>query len=224
MKEWQKLLLFLILFSSSLFGLRYWREHSPKAAVAHTDLKDSATSNTDSLMVDRWANLPGDTTERLVTISNHILDLLEKRDFNGIVEFVHPDSKLHFSPYAHLDNDQKSFSAKELKKIKVSDIYTWGAFDGSGDPITMSIDAYFNRFVLDRPYIDSSQIVVNQIGGKGNSIDNLNDYFPNSLNVSYFVKGSARYGEMDWRQLKLAFEMKGNKVYLVAIVHDEWTV
>lgn len=225
MKEWQRVILFLVVFSLSLVGLKYWRQHSPQASAAQIrNQKDSLANLQDTLENADWAIRGDDTTALLLSLSNTILTRLEENGFEGLANYIDSSQSLWVSPYAYLSDDTKKLKPSQLPSLNVTTKQYWGLFDGSGDSIMLDPSKYLNRFVLDRPFKDSSEITVNHLGGRGNSIDNHHKFFPQSHNVTYFVNGSERYGEMDWKQLKLVYEASDGRMYLRALIHDEWTI
>jgi hypothetical protein len=106
-----------------------------------------------------------------------------------------------------------------------STLYTWGLFDGSGNPIELSFDDYHQRFVYDQDYFDPLVVGLNQEVSSGNAINNIPSVFPDGIFVEYHFPGfDPNYGGMDWRSLRMVFLELNGAWYLVALVHCEWTI
>jgi hypothetical protein len=104
-------------------------------------------------------------------------------------------------------------------------VYFWGYFDGSGRAIELTFADYFKRFVYDvdftRPQVVGSDTVI----GRGNTINNIPEFYPEATFVEYHLKGmNPEFGGMDWRSLRLVMETHNGDWCLVGIVHDEWTI
>ncbi len=102
----------------------------------------------------------------------------------------------------------------------------WGSYDGSGEPINLDFPAYFARFVYDRNFAQVAPGPPDVRLGKGNALDNIQlVYSPRRVMfLEYHVPGTERYNGMDWRSLRLVLEQVDERWYLIALVHDEWTI
>lgn len=90
----------------------------------------------------------------LMQTSDAVLQVLKTKDFAKLASFINPQWGLRFTPYAYIDtNNSQRLTAAQLveigrsqKKIK------WGLYDGSGKPISLSIDHYFDKFVYPKDF------------------------------------------------------------------------
>lgn len=228
MKEWRNFILFILFFAGSLYALRNWRTHqieqAAHASVARTDsLKADSMHRARQLYQTPY--IPGkyDTTA-LLDMSTRILSALQKRDYTEVSRFVDPEIGLRFSPYAYVSDENVILSKAQLADPDTTRIYHWGNMDGSGDSILMNLNKYHKRFVCDRNYLEHGEVEFNTQKAHGNSLNNLAIFCPDCLPVSFFNKGSERYGGMDWKELKLVYRPVRGKWKLVALVHDEWTI
>lgn len=100
-----------------------------------------------------------------------------------------------------------------------------GAFDGSGEPITLTFSDYFDRFVYNQDFIAAPQIGYNESVGQGNMIDNWREFYPDGLMVEYHFPGfDPQYGGLDWQSLRLVFQREGEIWHLVGLIHAQWTI
>ena len=162
----------------------------------------------------------------LMDLSIEILNALKKQDVNQLTKFIHPELKLRFSPYGFIDtNSSKAFTPYELTAaFNKSPVFTWGSYDGSGDPIKMNIRQYFNKFVYNKDYLSAPQKSTDEFRASGNSLNNLKEIYPgDSFTEFYFPGFDAKYNGMDWQTLRLVFRHSNQKTYLIAIIHDQWT-
>ncbi|MEO7960049.1 MAG: hypothetical protein ABIR19_00800, partial [Ginsengibacter sp.] len=104
-------------------------------------------------------------------------------------------------------------------------IISWGAYDGEGGDIRMTIGDYFKKFVYDVDFLSPEKTSYNQTMGAGNSLNNITEIYKDAdFMENYFSGFDKKYDGMDWRSLRLVFkEFEGN-YYLVGVVHDQWTI
>jgi len=156
-----------------------------------------------------------------------VIELLKEKDMEGLSEYVHPTKGLRFSPYAYVDvKSDQVFTKEEVAKLgEDTEVYTWGNFDGSGDPIKMNFNDYYNRFVYDKDFANPHIIGNNTEVGKGNTINNIHDVYTEGHFIEFHFTGfEDQYEGLDWRSLILVFEQHEGQWYLVGIVHNEWTI
>lgn len=163
----------------------------------------------------------------LLAKGNEVLQTLDPLDISKLCYNVHPSIGLYLSPYPFLDTLQtRKFKGDELLNLLQSNKKTiWGEYDGSGEPIELNVTDYFNRFVYDQNYRNAPQVEVDETIGIGNSINNCTKVFPNAHFVEYHFKGfEPSYEGMDWKSIRLVFKTIDENLYLIAIIHDEWTI
>jgi len=101
----------------------------------------------------------------------------------------------------------------------------WGAYDGTGDPINLTFEGYYNKFIYDVDFANAKIIGNNTVVGHGNSLINISEVYPGAVFIEYHFPGfDPQYNGMDWRSLRLIFEEKDGAWYIVGIVHDQWTI
>lgn len=155
-----------------------------------------------------------------------VVNALAEEDLTTVADFVHPELGLRFSPYAFVRDEHQVFMPEELPGMLDSEeVFTWGHYDGSGEPIELSFSEYYQAFVYSADFAEAEQMAVNERLGQGNSINNIEDYFPGSSFVEYHFSGfDPQYEGMDWESLRLVFLEEEGRWWLAAIVHDEWTI
>ncbi|MEP7345049.1 MAG: hypothetical protein ABI877_07275 [Gemmatimonadaceae bacterium] len=150
------------------------------------------------------------------------------KDWSALARLAHPTLGIRFSPYAYVDTTTGVvLSASEVAALgNDSGVRLWGRYDGSGEPINLAFPAYFARFVYDRDFAQVAPGPPDVRLGKGNSTDNiLAVYSPRRVMFfEYHVPGTERYNGMDWGSLRLVLEQVEERWYLIALVHDEWTI
>jgi hypothetical protein len=155
-----------------------------------------------------------------------VINSLADKDMEMVANFVHPERGVRFSPYAFVRDEHQVFLPQELPDLLVSEVvYTWGNYDGTGEPIALEFEEYYEEFVYSADFADSEQIAVNERLGQGNAINNIGEFYPGSSFVEYHFSGfDEEYEGMDWESLRLVFVQKDGAWWLVGIVHDEWTI
>ncbi len=164
----------------------------------------------------------------VLPLTAQVLTLISQKDYSKLASFIHPVQGIRFSPYSYVDTtaDIKLTAAEFLKQVsnKKQAKLNWGYYDGSGEPITLTINDYFKKFVYDADFLHAENTSLNKMLGQGNSLNNLQAIYPNCIFTESYFKGfDKQYDGMDWRSLKLVYKKEGDKLYLVAIIHDQWT-
>lgn len=151
---------------------------------------------------------------------------LQARDMAALSQLVHPVAGVRFSPYSYVLEDQLVFSSQQVAGLmQDTSVYLWGAYDGSGEPINLQFAEYYDRFVYSMDFAAAPQISYNQRLGYGNTLDNSREFYPDGVVVEYYFPGiDPQYGGMDWRSLRLVFQLEGDAWYLVGIISDQWTI
>jgi len=161
----------------------------------------------------------------LLSRANLVLHNLKYQDFKQLAPLVHKDKGVTFSPYGFVTGDAINFTAAQLAAIKLTDEYLWGEYDGSGDPMELSVGDYFNDIVYKQDYINAEQIGVNTIVKSGNTLINLKEAFPKASFVEFHFSGfNPEFEGMDWTSLRLVFENAGGQWMLIGVVRDCWTI
>ncbi|HYO90063.1 MAG TPA: hypothetical protein VEQ40_00425 [Pyrinomonadaceae bacterium] len=154
-----------------------------------------------------------------------VVRALKQRDMRRLSSFVHPDKGLRFSPYVYVQSSDRVFTRWQVATLfRNNRRYLWGDEDGTGDPLRLTARQFFNGFIYDKDFLRAKEVNYNTVRGRGNTINNILDFYPRAIAVEYYLPGTnPRYSGMDWGSLWLAFEQKGNSWYLVGLASDEWT-
>ncbi len=173
-------------------------------------------------LAEQHGTLPKD----LIILGQQVLASLKTEQYDQLLPFIHPETCLRFSPYQNLNPDNQIVCPPDLASLTGSlEPITWGQFDGTGKPIDLTFFDYHQQFVYDQDYLKSSVIGFNLEVSSGNSINNIQEIFPNGIMIEYHFPGTdPRYGGMDWRSLRLVFVPENDQWYLTAIIHGEWTI
>jgi hypothetical protein len=167
---------------------------------------------------------PAEAERIIAARSRFVVNVLRRRDMQGLARFVHPTRGLSFSPYPGGYPSDLTLTRRELISAwRSRRARVWGEEDGTGDPIRLTFRRYFARYVYDRNYSRVGVVSYNRPTGHGNNINTLLENHPRAILVEYHVPGrDPRYNGMDWRSLWLVFERAGREWFLVRIAHDEW--
>jgi len=156
-----------------------------------------------------------------------VIEALKNKDMKTLSGYVHPDKGVRFSPYAYVEKEKDVvLTAKQIEKaMESSEVYLWGNYDGSGEPIELKFSDYYDRFVYDSDFESADYIGFNKTFKSGNTINNAREVYPEAIIVEYHIPYiDPKYEGMDWRSLRLVFEEKNGVWYLTGIIHDEWTI
>jgi hypothetical protein len=165
----------------------------------------------------------------LLKLTHNILTNLKNKQYAAFANYIHPVEGIRFSPYGHVDTlrhikfSRASFMAQANKADL--EMIVWGEFDGTGDPIKMTLNNYMRRFVYDVDFAKPEKLEVNEFIGTGNSLNNLLSVYKNcNFTESHFSGFNKDYQGMDWKSLRLVFKERNKRFFLVGVVHDEWTI
>ncbi|WP_240376993.1 S-layer homology domain-containing protein [Bacillus piscicola] len=152
------------------------------------------------------------------------LSAIGAEDWEALSSFVHPDKGVRFSPYAYVEiADDQQFTAAEMETLwGDSTTYLWGQYDGTGFPIELTFQEYYEEFIYARDYLHADETSVNERLGQGNTIDNSQDAYPDAEIVEYHFTHSGN--GLDWSSLRLAMEKQNGSWYVVGVIHDQWTI
>lgn len=180
----------------------------PAAGTRTTESENSASDN-----------------EELLGLALEAAQYIKDRDFTSLSSIVHPVYGVVFTPYSTVNlSSDECFSSSDVAAFSTNTTkYVWGAADGSGTPIEMTVSEYFDRYVFDRDYTAAPLIGVDHIVQTGNSLENVSDIFPYSHFVDLSFPSSDSEAA-DWDTLRLVFEDHNGELRLVAVIHCEWTV
>lgn len=187
--------------------------------VINVNLDTIVTKNTQILIND----------SSVLLLSEQVLSAIKYNNYQLFASFINIDDSVRFSPYGYIDTiNDKRFSATDFLQYstnKTNTKFTWGEYDGSGDKIILTVNAYFQKFVYDVDFVNAPQISVNKTISKSNSLNNIDSVYKNCIYAEFYFPGfEKKYEGMDWRSLKLVFKKHINKLYLIAVVHDQWSI
>jgi hypothetical protein len=189
------------------------------------DTKKEEKLPIDSLSIE--TPLKEDLNDVLLKKGLEVLQTLDPVDFSKLFYNAHPQKGILFSPYAFIDIETaKTFTESELIALQQSQkSIIWGEYDGSGEPIDLTLNDYLSRFVYDQDYRNAPLFHVDIRLGSGNSLDNLKEVFPSAHFIEFHFSGfDPKFEGMDWRSIRLVFDEIDGSLFLVAITHDEWTI
>jgi hypothetical protein len=168
-----------------------------------------------------------DSQNSMISTALDVVHLLNDKDMTGISTYVHPTKGVRFSPYGNVDvSSDQVFTAEQLEGLMTdAQVYTWGSYDGSGEPINLNFTDYFEEFVYDEDYENPHMIGNNVVIGHGNSLINIDSTYPDGVFAEFHFTGfDPQYEGIDWSSLRLVFEEQDGTWYLVGIIHDQWTI
>lgn len=169
---------------------------------------------------------PDTDEDSTLEVALDVVELIKDKDMEELSKYVHPTKGLRFTAYGHIDNEDKVFNAKQVAAaLNDSQAFTWGKYDGTGDPIDLSFGEYYDKFIYDADFANPHIIGINMIVGKGNTLNNISDFYPDGEYIEFHFTGfDPQFEGMDWKSLRLVFEEENGSIYLVGIIHDQWTI
>ena len=156
----------------------------------------------------------------------HIQQALANKQYDSIINEIHPTRGVRFSMYAYvkLESDKVFNRAQFAQYIEQSNIrFTWGDLDGTGELLVVPLPTYLTTWI-DGKKFNTARITVNEFESRGNMINNVKDMYPKADIVDFYYRSTGEYSDIDWRGMRLVFDTYEGRRYLVAIVNDRWTV
>ena len=208
-----------------------WDDASQTVILTSADSSGAAEIQDD-------AKVLSDMEKHVLELATGVMGMLKNEDWGAIGHMTHPESGLTFSPYGYIDSESAiRLGIGDVIALEMDEtIRTWGYYDGSGEPITCAFSEYYDRFIYNRDFVNAPEVAVNNII-RTTFMNNLNIFGDDSIFVEFYMPGGAVGGiddpdiaEFNWASLRLVFApYKGDEYYekdyyLVAIVHDEWTI
>ncbi len=177
---------------------------------------------------------------QLLGAATQVRDALRDEDYDALAALASPDETVVFEPYSYVTDGSLRLSPQEISQLGTSStVYTWGAYDGSGEPMDLTFADYRSRFVWDRDYTDAPSVAVDDYLVSGNSLQNLAEYFgPTARWVEYSFPATEMTDDVDpetwdydhgppgadWSALRLVFRATSTGYELIGVVHDSWTI
>ena len=174
------------------------------------------------------AAAPADAVnDELIAYAYRILGDIREGDYAALSKAVHPEYGVVFSPYATISlSTDKCFTVSQVAAFGQDDNkYVWGKYDGSGNPIELTVPEYFKAFVFNKDYTLAPEIGIDAIVKSGNSLENITEVFPDVRFVDFYMPGTdSASGGLDWSSLRLGFEEYRGELKLTVVVHSQWTI
>jgi hypothetical protein len=199
-----------------------------------TPLEESSVELPDEQPADFQANeptidpniYPVNMPLSLEQTASAVLKALQTNDLTTLANYVHPTRGVRFTPYSYISETDLVFSHSVIPTLTAdATVYHWGMFDGSGLPIDLTYNEYYAKFIYSADFANPEQVAFNAFIGSGNSINNLEEFYPGAEFVEYHFSGfDEQYEGMDWQSLRLVFSHEGGQFYLIGIVHAQWTM
>ena len=159
--------------------------------------------------------------------SDKLINAISTKDLDTISNLTHPVKGVRFTPYTYvsLKNDLV-FKKDDIKNFfDDKKVYLWGAYDGTGDEISLTPGKYYEKFIYPVDYKNAEKVGYNEVLSSGNMLENQFEVYDNPIVVEYYFSGfNPAYEGMDWKSLRLVFEQHEGTWYLSGIIHNQWTI
>lgn len=164
--------------------------------------------------------------EVLVGRALEVAGYIRDRNWAALAGAVHPDRGVTFTPYSSVSDSDLCFTPEKVAAFGGdSKVYLWGSYDGSGAPMSLTVEEYFAQFVGNADYTRAPLLAVDRVISSGNAVENVADAYPDARFVELYYSGLDEAQEgFDWCALKLVFEPVDGTLMLVGIIHSEWTI
>lgn len=162
--------------------------------------------------------------KQILTLNTEIINILKTEDYQKLSKYINPDKGIRFSMYNYLSEKDKQFFKSDFGKYIDSETkFTFGQKDGSGADYVVSLKDYLKNWVFKKDFT-KAKINYQSFEGKGNTLNNIKEKYPDAVTVENYLAGTVEYSYMDWNSVTLIFEKIDNQYYLVGIANNQWTV
>jgi hypothetical protein len=163
--------------------------------------------------------------ETAVSAAYRIADGLYRGDFELLASYA-DENGVRFSPHAYIDveNDIILSPSEIANGAKDETVRFWGVSDGAGEDIEETFQAYLKDVVSfnDRNYQEAPILGVNAIVSAGNTLQNIDEVYPNAKYVEFYFPGSEEFGGLDWSSLKVILVESEGQWKWIGIVNAKW--
>ncbi len=216
------LILFLFGFALGLMCLIPALHRTPDGA----DAALAASSSSQSGEGEESAFSSKDTAA-LLRAAAGVAQALKDGDYETLAACVHPERGVTFTPYSTVDlTANQCFTADQIRELEEDEQrYVWGYTDGRGEPIQMTILQFIQEYIFSVDYTQAPSVGVDEIVMSGNSLENLQEAYPDCRFVDLCYPGlDPAYEGLDWCSLKMVFAPTQSGWYLVGLIHSQWTI
>jgi len=157
--------------------------------------------------------------------ADRVIKILEDGQVLNLLDWIHPDRWIRFSPYTYIDVDVHNVLFPEDIINDSGQSYIWGYNDWKWDAIEMSISDYISQHVVNKNFLEADEILLNEKRLRWNNLNNIDEVYPNWEFIEYYFSGfDAQYDGMDWQSLTIVFEKIDGDYYVVWIINWSWTI
>ena len=229
MKQSALLCILALLLGAAAGLLLNVRQFAGRGLLAPSAASISAAPSAVLLSPQSAAAADPDSNAPLLEAGSTVLSALKAGDIQTLATLVDTELGVTFTPYSTVDpHSDLTFLPDQLSQAGANGTrYVWGYTQGKGDPITMTLPEYLDAYVFNIDYTQAPVIGVDSILSSGNSLENVQDAYPESRFLEYYFPGQdPEMGGLDWCALKLVFRDpdRTGGYRLIGIIHSEWTI
>ena len=162
----------------------------------------------------------------ITTSSETVITILQDNQLWNLVEWIHPEKWIRFSPYTYIDVEEHNilFSGDIINNTDQN--YVWGYTDWKWDAIELSISDYISMYAGNADYIwSATEVLIDYETMRWNNLNNINEIYPDSKYIEYYISGfDPQYDGMDWKSITIVFEEFEWEYYVVWIINWSWTI
>ncbi|HLV26002.1 MAG TPA: hypothetical protein VKZ41_06790 [Gemmatimonadales bacterium] len=198
------------------------------AGSSGADSPDSALAGSAPALLDAAPGTGMPDTMSVTNVADLVVAAVDELRWSDLAALAHPTHGIRFAPYGHIDtSDTQRLMPEEIAALG-NDVMVrhWGTADGTGDPLDFTFAEYYTRFLYLHDFNGAEKGAPNEIVESGNSLVNLREAFPmeNTTFVEYYVPGTEQYGGMDWASLRVVLLHENDRVWVIGLVNDRWTI
>ena len=172
------------------------------------------------------SNLSENSAQNLMEISLNVMESIKNKDMVGLSTHVHPDKGVRFTPYVHINRPfDQVFTSQQVANLNQDiTVYNWGYYyDASASEIKLNFNDYYDKFIYDEDFLNANIIGINAVVSWGVMIDNIYDEYEDGEYIEFYIPGETHSEGSYWKSLKLVYEEIDGKMYLVGVIHGQWT-
>lgn len=166
-----------------------------------------------------------ENVEDVKTFAKGVVELISEKKWKEFSKIIHPKEGVKFSPYTYVTEEAVTLKAEQfLDLTKNKKKASWGFYEGSGDPIQLNFNEYYQEFLYKLPYAQAKPGKPNEEQTTiGSTVNNIPKAFSGEgvLTVQFFIQKD-KEELFNSGGLTIVLKKDQEKLYVIGLVNCYW--
>ena len=166
-----------------------------------------------------------ENVEDVKTFAKGVVELISEKKWKEFSKIIHPKEGVKFSPYTYVRETAVTLNSEQfLDLTKNKKKLSWGFYEGSGEPIQLNLNEYYQEFLYKLPYAQSQPSKPNEKPMTiGSTVNNIPEVFSGEsvLTVQFFILKD-KEELFDSGGLTVVLKKDQEKLYVIGLVNCYW--